>query len=1062
MARPADPRTPSRGGGLPSILFLFAASGAAGLIHEVAWARALGQSLGQSLQASSAVLAAFLGGLGLGAAIGSRSAGRLRSPLAAYAALEGLVGIYGACSPQLSGMVARLLEALGPEVGPGPMLAVLRLILALAVLLPPTIAMGATFPILVRERLSRGTLSRDAVALLYGANTLGGALGALLGSFALLPLLGTRRTFLCAAAINGIAGAIALRLGLPAPAAQAPPQDPPSKADAAGRSPGAAAPGPARIVLPVAAVLSGLCGALFQVGWTRVAALAFGSTVYALGLTLTVYILGLGIGPLLVRARLGGKGASAAPPAVALSVLGLSSLLLLPVLGRLPVFAARISGLLGDQPLVAIVAQFLFVGLLLLLPTLAQGATLPALVLMDRGREGIHGAAGRLYALSTWGSVLGFLLAGFVLLPAWGTRAALVAASLGALLVAAGLTTACAAREATAPRHRVPAAIAPAGALALAAAALLALLPSWDRSLVASGGFLYGPVYRAALGRNRVAEAMRRRGTILFEKDGGEGLVTVRRSAAGILSLQINGRTEASTGGDLGTQLLAGHLPLLLHPRPEAVMVIGLASGITLGAVERHPIREARVIEIAPAVVAAARLFETENRGALDDPRGRIVIDDARGFLLARSGTYDVITSQPSNPWVAGVSNLFTEEFDRLARRRLRPGGLFCQWVQAYRMAPDDLRGIVAAFLRVFPEATLWEESAGGGDYFLIGGDRPLAVDPEHLAGPEVAPAWNDLARAGISGPADLLARYVSGPRGLRAFAAGARPLTDDDLSLEWRAPLALFRDTLKEQAAAINRYRESPLAILRADLAARDPDLAAAIRQRERLRWRRLALLDSLRGADLWALWNPFMAAGIDLLRAGRFTEAAQALSRAVADDPDSAGAHLLLGEAYRASGLDAAAAIAFREAVDRDPSLAEAWNGLGVGLEAQGLVDAARAAFERALAADPGLAPARNNFGTILLRGGDLEGAARSFREALGADPSLAAARANLGLTMKLRGDLEGAEAEYRAALELDPLNDDARYNLDLVMRDLSGTRPGSRRGSEPASPSEPPKPP
>src|SRR5262249_7166887 len=148
------------------------------------------------------------------------------------------------------------------------------------------------------------------------------------------------------------------------------------------------------------------------------------------------------------------------------------------------------------------------------------------------------------------------------------------------------------------------------------------------------------------------------------------------------------------TGGDMSTQLLSAHLPLLLHPRPLDVMLIGLASGITLGAAEAHPVRSIEVAEISPAVVQAAGLFDLWSHGALADPRVKLVIDDARARLAIRTERFDVISSQPSNPWVAGVSNLFTREFYELARARLNRGGLFCQWVQAYRLSPDDFRGI--------------------------------------------------------------------------------------------------------------------------------------------------------------------------------------------------------------------------------------------------------------------------------------------------------------------------------------------------------------------------------
>ncbi|HYS78836.1 MAG TPA: tetratricopeptide repeat protein, partial [Candidatus Dormibacteraeota bacterium] len=576
-------------------------------------------------------------------------------------------------------------------------------------------------------------------------------------------------------------------------------------------------------------------------------------------------------------------------------------------------------------------------------------------------------------------------------------------------------------------------------AAGLLSAALLVppLLPGWDPRLISGGAFLYGPIYRAAAGaRGDLKEAIRRRGPILFSKEDGVSLVTVRRSPAGVLSLQLNGKTEASTGGDMSTQLLSAHLPLLLHSSPADVLVIGLASGITLGAVERHPVRSIEAIEIAPGVVRAARLFDAWNQRALDDPRASVTIDDARSRLLVRRTRYDVITSQPSNPWVAGVSNLFTVEFYRLVRSRLKPGGLFCQWVQAYRLSAEDFRGITRSFLEVFPEATLWEESAGGGDYFLVGGDGPLRVDPDRLRPARLPSVWDDLRRAGIEEEADLLSRFVTGPEGLRTLAAGARRHTDDTLYLETSAPLAMFRDTLREQTVALRRVRRPVSDILPEGTASMDRALAAALRSRARERDIRLEIAAGLTDADLWSLSDPYLAAGLEALRAGLLADAVSALSQAAAHNTESGTAHYLLGEAYRAAGLEDAAAVAYREAARRDPGLAGAWNALGRYLAARKRSEEAAAAFERALLADARLASARNNLGALRLQSGDATGAERLFLEALQADPDLAAAHANLGLLLKRRGDFAAAERRYREAIDLDPLNTDARYNLAALL--------------------------
>jgi len=952
------------------------------------------------------------------------------------------VGGLGLAAPLLAAGAMRMVADGGPRVDDGAPLIALRLGAAAIVLLPVTLLMGATFPILVRawpdEDGGRGA------ALLYGWNTVGGGLGALLGSFAALPLLGTRATFVLGAALSLTAAVLAARRagpgGTPAPARGSAP------AAAGPAATGPTAPGGAGLApILFAALLSGAVGAVLQTGWIRVMTLAFGSSVYALGLTLGAVILGLGLGPLVVarlwrgalRSRAGEPGAGAGLPgaaagesarrgaALAAWLTGTFALAILPLLGCVPAVAARASGVYERSPALAMALLFGIAALLLLAPAMAQGACLPLLAAAAAARTRIERAAGAVYAASTAGSVAGFLLAGFALLPGLGARRSLAAAAAAALALALLL--------------RPPAPGAPRR-LAIAAAGLapllLLLLPAWDAASMSGGGLLYGRLYRAAAAGG-LGEAVRLRGEVLYERDGGDGLVTVRRNAAGILSLQINGKTEASSGGDMATQLLAGHLPLILHGAARDALVIGLASGVSLGAAARHPLARLEAIEIARAVPEAARLFDAANGGVLDDPRARLVLDDARAWLIARPRRWDVIASQPSNPWVAGVAGLFTTDMYRLLRERLRPGGIVAQWVQAYRIAPEDLRGIVASFLAVFPDATLWEESPGGGDLFLVGGlGSKGGIDPAGLAAAPAA-AWADLARAGVDGPADLLARFVAGPRALGSFARGARLHTDDNLYLEWRAPLALLDDT-PPAPALLRREREPVASILAPGALVRDPGLAAALRARLRRRDDRLEAAASLRDADLIALREPGLAAGLALLSSGRYVEAAGALGPAAASYPASATAQFLLGEAYRGCGLAAPAAVAYEAAVAIDPGLADAWNALGIVRVTAADPDGARRAFAAAVRAGPRLATARNNLGSMLLREGDAAAAEESFRAALALDPGLSPALANLGLVARRRGDPRAAEAGYRAAIAADPLNADARYNLAVLLRE------------------------
>jgi len=284
----------------------------------------------------------------------------------------------------------------------------------------------------------------------------------------------------------------------------------------------------------------------------------------------------------------------------------------------------------------------------------------------------------------------------------------------------------------------------------------------------------------------------------------------------GVTSLAIHGKVDASNGADMLTQKLLAHLPLLLHDNPRSVYIIGLGSGVTLGSALRHPIDRADVSEISPEVVAASAYFSRENHDALRDQRTRLIVGDGRSHLLLSDQRYDVIVSEPSNPWMAGVSTLFTREFFQTARAHLQPGGILCQWAHTYNISDADLRSIVDTFLATFPTGSAW--LVGTSDLLLIGSTSPIrALD----AG--IAAAWtrpgvaDDLAQVDVSDPFGILTLFVARGRDLQRFAAGAPLQTDDRLALEYSAPRAIY-----------GRYQTSNIDHLRATAA--DAALPAAI----------------------------------------------------------------------------------------------------------------------------------------------------------------------------------------------------------------------------------------
>ena len=819
MAVPPPHRSESRRPALPplfaaGVMAAFFLSGAASLSHEIAWTRLLRLVVGNTTYAITTVLAVFMGGLALGGWLGGRLADRRSDALRLFGWMECGIGLYCLALPWLIGAAGPLYRLVyGVAGGSVPVVIAVRIVTCALVLMVPATLMGATLPILSRHFLRAGGSLGRSVGRLYAINTLGAVTGTAAAGFVLIPTLGVRGTIGLAAAGNVLAGLAGLALhrrygrvvAAAVPAAQ--------RADEA---PGALRR--LRRLLMGAYAASGFAALTYEIAWTRVLSLMIGSSVYAFSIMLSAFILGLGLGGLLI-ARFADR---LRDPVRVLAVLQLgiagSALAAVPLFDSLPFHTARLLSRFGGSFWSQQAAELGMVLAVMLVPTTLMGAAFPVVCRAYAPRDERAGRdVGNLYAANTTGSILGALGGGFLLIPLVGLQTTLqiaVAVNVGiaAVLLLRGVQG-----------RPSPARVALAGVAVLAVGGAWVGIPRWDPAAMAFGPFEY---VRNQAGDQLPDTATLRRnaraGRVLYHSEGVATTVTVRELEDGTIVLLVNGKPDASSKGDLDTQILLGQLPALLHPDPRRTLVIGLASGITLASIATHPVETLECAEISPSVVEACRFFDPYNGRVLDDPRTEILVADGRNHLALTDRRYDLIVSEPSNPWIAGVSDLFTLEFFRAVHDRLAAGGVACVWLETYNVDVESFRSVAASFAEVFDGPTLW--SSTRADFMLIGSRGGLSVDlavlERRMARPAVAA---DLERISVHSPATLLGRMVMDGAGLDAFVEGARLHTDDNALLEFDVPRnRLGRIDVEAPLQAIEAARSMDFAYLRgADAAA-------------------------------------------------------------------------------------------------------------------------------------------------------------------------------------------------------------------------------------------------
>lgn len=1002
------------------VYLCFLLSGASGLIYEVVWMRKLTLVFGNTVHAVSTILAVYMGGLALGSWLFGRRADSHEHPLRLYVWIElaiaaGGLAVMWLLLPVLDGAYVRLHGA-GMHSGLGLFLA--RFFLSALILIVPTALMGGTLPVMSRFLVrARGEIG-SRVGLLYGLNTLGAVAGCFAAGFWLIGEYGERVANLVAVVGNLTVAGLALLLLV----------------YARGRSSAVEIEGePVRPVrqgteyservlrlLPWLYASAGFTALAYEVLWTRALIYFVGLSVHAFTMILICFLAGIALGSLMF-----GRVADRSRRPLLLfgalqAVIALSALASVALIGRLPWLYQQLNLVLGASTWwETILARFILCLLVLGIPTLAMGASFPLVNRIYIRRRGAMGSGvGLLYAANTVGTILGSLFAGFLLLPLAGVA--------GSLIVVAALNVAVAVWALSLePLGRSVRRAWLAGVPAAAALGAVVLVSSDS----------LGPVVRHDLEDSGKE--------ILFVKEGTAASVAVLRNKGGERELNINGESTAYTGfEDMVIHKLLSHLPILFHPDPKNILVVGFGLGNTLYTATLYDLDEAACVELVPDEVLTAPYFLPENHGVMDSAGVRMIFDDGRNVILTSRGAYDIISFNAIHPKLSPA--LYTHDFYRLCERALAPGGTICAWLPTNGLSLTEFKSLLLSFMDVFPHSSLWY--CNPSNLILLGSREPFRPDyPDLLRRLDDPRIGGDLEEIRLQQPLSFLSLFMMGENKLRPLLADAPLNTDAKPVIEFSrvmapvVPLETYHwlienmepindylrwddpggtDSLKELGRDLNYWFEARKMLYRGKF-------ASWVFEEQSVAY------ELYRRAYIMNREDDYIRHFVD----GQPLDP-DSLARLAAGNPRDYIVRFQLGNHYYGMGRPEQAERWYREVVSIRPDIAEVWFHLGLIEEQRGNQTGAERAFLGALKVNPASPQTLVNLGLIRYRAGDLDKAEEYFRRALRVSPRNSNALFNLGNLFLRRGNRPEAEELYRAALDHNPFKAEAWLNLGALL--------------------------
>jgi len=1075
-----------------AVLFCFFFSGLASLIYQILWLRMIDKVVGSAPFAVATVLTVFMGGLALGSWLAGKYIDRITSRLnllSLYGKVELAIGVYGLLLPFFIFIAKPIYVLAYNSLFLHFWLYRLFTFLGCSLLLiAPTTLMGVTLPVLCRFYVENLGHIGARTGRLYGINTIGGAAGALLCGFLLIARFGVWGTIFTAAGINTLVGVLCISLakgGRPFVSESIVESKGKSKAKRP-ESPEVFSIDDKRIVTCALWIfgISGFCSMAYEVFWTRLLGLMIGPTTYSFTLVVSTFIVGLALGNFLF-----GWLADRVKGVFRLLIItqGCAACLALLVsqfLGNSQFFFAKLiytfQSDFGEKVLVqSVVLFFVLIG-----PTIFLGATFPLVNrIYARSLPDIGRSIGTAYAVNTIGAILGSFIAGFIFIPLLGKENGLRITAGFQFFVSLLALTYLISKTGEWIRASVT------GLITLSLGLLLLIkFPSWNHNILSRGWYYRFEAFEkyfsttswfeaAWKGASKIAQHVAGN-EVVFYGDGIGGFTTVEKSVnptgRADYTLLNSGKPDASSHGDRLTQTLSAHIPLLFHPDPEKVMVLGLASGMTAGEALLYPVKQLDVLEINDQVIKACEFFTPWNNGCLTHPNARIIVQDGRNHLELTREKYDVIISEPSNPWMAGLANLFTLDYFKTVKKRLNGNGIFVQWICCYEMDWSNFAMIGRTFEEVFPDGLLIN-TISSADFLLVGfaGEKNLDLK---VADKNIAYARQS-KNITIRDPRVIFNLIVT--EDLKAFFGTGPSHTDNWPRLEFAASKNFEKtgvyivDRIKhysrlseetKEMVELNKNIDSSLDSL--ELLTADPSLTfkaidlnkATPAQRERYQGilkdycseeyvadyeifpspdlqKHCAQLQADKIQDFLVSSREDSVAYYRLAQAfkvmGDTREEISALQEAVSLNPSNYNAHMELAAVLGIQGEFEEAVAQFSEALRINPNSAETHNDLGIIFAGHGRTADAIDHFSKALEINPDYAETYNNLGSVFASQGKTSDAIDHFSKALKIEPGYADAHDNLGRIFAGQGQLEDALTHFYEALKIDP--DNANFHCD-----------------------------